>query len=343
MRAAIHHEFGASNVLHIEDVPDPEMGHGDVLLRVRATAVNRLDVLQRQGPPLLPLFTLPHIAGMDVVGEIVDVGSSVTTRHRGERVVLNPALPCGRCPECQRGDDALCPNARIVGGNRPGGYAEWVVVPAQRAHLLPDTIDDLSACALPTAYSTAWHALIKVGRLSIGETLLVHGAGSSVSLAALQIARHAGARVIVSGTSAAKLEVARGLGADTVLINTDPGFVDAVRGANDGRGVDMVFDHVGPALFNASLYCLRPRGRLVFCGTTTGNTATFDLPFAYHFGICLLGSDPYGYEEFEAMLAYCLAACFRAPLDSEFALAEARGAQERMEDGNVIGKIVLRP
>lgn len=343
MKAAIHHVFGSPEVLRVEDVPDPVMSAGDVLLKVRLTALNRLDVLQRQGPPLLPLFTLPHIAGMDVVGEIADVGNAVTGRSRGDRVVVNPALPCGRCAECRRGDDALCPNALVVGGNRPGGYAEWVVVPAERVHLLPESVDDLTACALPTAYSTAWHALIRVGRLALGETLLVNGAGSSVSLAAIQIARHAGARIIVSGTSPAKLEVARQQGADATVINSDPAFVGAVRELTDGRGVDMVFDHVGPALFNASLYCLRPRGRLVFCGTTTGNSATFDLPFAYHFGIRLLGSDPYGYEEFATMLAYCLAAGFHAPLDSEFALSEARGAQERMERGDVIGKIVLRP
>ena len=343
MRAAIHHVFGGPDVLRLEDVPDPVMGPEDVLLRVRVTAVNRLDVLQRQGPPLLPLFTLPHIAGMDIVGEIVDVGSAVIGRSRGDRVVVNPALPCGRCDACRRGDDALCPATLVVGGNRPGGYAEWVVVPAARVHALPESVDDLTACALPTAYSTAWHALVKVGRLALGETLLINGAGSSVTLAALQIARHAGAHVIVSGTSAAKLEVARAQGADAAVINSDPSFVESVRILTDGRGVDMVFDHVGPALFNASMYCLRPRGRLVFCGTTTGNAASFDLPFAYHFGIRFLGSDPYGYEEFETMLDYCLTAGFHAPLDSEFALSEARGAQERMERGDVIGKIVLRP
>ena len=343
MKAALHREFGSVDVLHLEDVPDPTYGDEDVVVRVRATGLNRLDVLQRQGPPLLPLFELPHIPGMDVLGEVAETGARVTTVSRGDRVLVNPALQCGRCPLCRSGDDALCPNTRVVGGNRPGGYAEWVSVPASHVHRVPHDVDDLTACALPTAYSTAWHALINTGSLQIGEVVLVHGAGSSVSLAALEIARHTGAHVIMTSTSDEKLEVARKLGADVVVNNRRNDIVSAVRAATDGGGVDMVFDHVGPALFQPSLYCLRPRGRMVFCGTTTGLQATFDLPYAYHFGIRLLGSDPYSQAEFERVLAYCFEARFRPIIDSEFGLEDARAAQLRMEGGECSGKIVLRP
>lgn len=343
MKAALHREFGPVDVLHIEDVPEPGCAADEVVVRVRATGLNRLDILQRQGPPLLPLFELPHIPGMDVVGEVADTGTDVNALQRGDRVVINPALPCGWCATCRSGDAAMCPNARVVGGNRPGGYAEWVSVPASHAYRIPDNVDDLAACALPTAYSTAWHALVETGRLESGERILIHGAGSSVSLAALEIARNHGALVVMTSTSDSKLEVARRLGADVLVNNQRDDVVAAVRAATDGRGVDMVFDHVGPALFQASLFCLRPRGRMVFCGTTTGMQASFDLPYAYHFGIRLLGSDPYSQAEFERVLEYCFGAQVHPVIDREFGLDEARGAQQRMEAGDVIGKIVLRP
>ena len=342
MKAALHREFGPVEVLQVEDVADPVCADDEVIVRVRAAGVNRLDVLQRQGPPLLPLFQLPHIPGMDVVGEVADTGAQVTSVRRGDRVLVNPALACGVCAVCLAGDDAMCQQTRVVGGNRPGGYAEWVSVPASHVHRLPDTVDDLVACCLPTAYSTAWHALLVTGGLRLGETVLIHGAGSSVSLAALHIARHAGARVIMTSTSPAKLEVARAQGAD-VVVDSRNDLVGAVREATGGAGVDMVFDHIGPALFMASLLCLRPRGRLVFCGTTTGTEAAFNLPYAYHFGIRLLGSDPYSRQEFSQMLAYCMAAGFEPRIDSEFALGDARAAQARMEAGVIDGKIVLRP
>ncbi len=343
MKAALHREFGPVEVLQIEDVPDPVCGARDVVVRVRAAGVNRLDVLQRQGPALLPLFELPHIAGMDVVGEVADTGSAVTGVGRGERVLVNPALACGECVDCAAGDDAMCQLTRVVGGNRPGGYAEWVVVPASHVHRLPDTVDDLVACCLPTAYATAWHALFETGRLLAGETLLIHGAGSSVSQAALDLARRAGARVIMTSTSPAKLEVALSMGAEVALDNTRLDLVQAVREATGGRGVDMVFDHVGPALFQVSMLCLRPRGRMVFCGTTTGTQATFNLPFAYHFGLRLLGSDPFSSAEFSRMLEHCLQAHVAPLIDSAFALQDAREAQARMESGDFDGKIVLRP
>lgn len=341
MKAAIQYEHGSVEVVRIEDIPDPTCGPGEVLIAVRAAGLNRLDVLQRQGPPLLPNFSLPHIAGMDVAGEIVATGDGVSSVQVGDRVVVNPALHCGECGLCLSGDDGMCASTRVIGGNHPGGFAEWCVAPATHVYRIPHGIDYARACAMPTHYSTAWHALVVTGRLSLGETVMIHGAGSGVSLAAIQIAKRAGARVIATSGSDAKLEVARQVGADVLVNHRSGDLVTSARAATGGRGVDMVLDHVGPALFQQSIFAIRPHGRLVFCGTTTGTEATFNLPFTYHFGISLLGADPYRYAEFEQMLEYCWQ--FEPVIDSEYALGDIRAAMDRMERGESIGKIVVRP
>ncbi len=343
MKAAIHRTFGGTDVLEVVDIPDPEPGPGDVLIGVRATSLNRLDVLQRQGPPLLPGFALPHIAGMDIAGEVLAVGTDVDAGRVGERVVVNPAVQCGVCPSCRAGDDAFCPEVKVVGGNHPGGYADLVVVPASHAYLLPDDVAFTTAAALPTVYSTAWHALVGTARLRIGEWVMIHAAASGVSVAAIQLAKRMGARVIATAGSEPKLALGRRLGADVVVDNRDGDIVAAAREATDGRGVDVVFDHVGPALFQASLFALRPRGRLVFCGSTSGDQATFNLPHAYHFGMQLLGADPYSYAEFAEMLAFTLNAGFDPVIDSTYPLADVAEAQRRLEAGDVLGKVVLVP
>ncbi|HLI15746.1 MAG TPA: zinc-binding dehydrogenase [Acidimicrobiales bacterium] len=342
MKAVVQHAFGGVDVLAYEDVEDPALGPGDVLVRVEAAALNRLDVLQRQGPPLLPGFRLPHIAGMDVAGTIVAAGELAGGRV-GERVVVNPALQCGTCPACKEGDDGLCPNVRVVGGTVPGGYAELCSVPADHAFALPEGVSAEEAATIPTVFSTAWHALVTVGRLQAGETLLVHGAGSGVTIAAIQLAKRLGARVVASATSERKLELARELGADVVVNNRTGDVVAACREATEGRGADIALDHVGPALFQATIEALRPRGRLAFCGTTTGELATFNLPYAYHFGISLLGVDPYRATEFADMLAFYWGAGFVPVIDSTFPLAQAADAQRRMESGEAAGKILLLP
>jgi len=343
MLAARHSTFGGLDVLEVTEVPDPVAGAGDVLIAVKATSLNRLDLLQRQGPALLPGFTLPHIAGMDVAGEVVSVGSEVDGLRPGDRVVVNPALHCGRCPACRSGDDGLCPDVRVVGGNHPGGYAQLCAVPATHAYRIPDSTSYEEAATIPTTWSTAWHGLVSVARLRIGEWVMIHAAASGVSVAAIQLAKRMGARVIATAGSEPKLELARRLGADVVVNNRTGDVVGAARAATDGRGVEVVFDHVGPALFQPSLFAMAPRGRLVFCGTTTGDQATFVLPHAYHFGMQLLGSDPYPYAEFAQMLELCWTAGFEPVIDTVYPLSEVVEAQRRLEAGDVSGKIVLVP
>lgn len=341
MRAAIYHEHGGPEVLGYDEVADPAPGAGEVVVRVAATGLNRLDLLQRQGPAMMPKFSLPHIAGMDVAGEIVAAGPGVPASRVGERVVVNPAIACGTCDFCRRGMDHLCGAKSVVGGNRPGGYGELCVVPATHVHRVADHVDLVEAASLPTVFSLAWHALFETGRLAIGETLMVHAAASGVTTAAVQLAKRAGARVVVTARTDDELDHARRYGADDFVNTSDHDVVEAVMELTAGRGVDMVFDHLGPALFSASIRSLRPKGRLVFCGTTTGATVQLLLPEVYRFGVALLGSESYGFEEFGRMLDYCWGADLTSIVDRVLPISQAAQAHRLMEDNALRGKLVM--
>jgi NADPH:quinone reductase-like Zn-dependent oxidoreductase len=343
VKAALHETFGGVEVLEIRKVPDPSPGPRDVLISVRAAAMNRLDVLQRRGPPLLPAFSLPHIAGMDIAGEVIEIGSAVDSVAVGDRVVVNPALHCGRCDQCLSGDDGFCPHARVIGGNCPGGHAELCVVPAANVYVIPEPFGYTEAATIPTVYSTAWHALLTAGDLGEGETVMIHAAGSGVSTGAIQLARSLGAKVLATAGSQRKLDVAERLGAQILINNREQDVAAAAHEATGGEGVDMVFDHVGPDLFEASLLALRPRGRLVTSGTTTGVNASFSLPDLYQFGKRIIGAGRYSSREFEAMLDFYWKKGFEPVIDSEFPLEDIREAHGRMETNEVIGKIITYP
>lgn len=343
MKAVRHHEHGGLDVLQVDDVDVPEPGPGEVLVRVEACALNHLDVLQRRGPALIPGFRHPHTAGMDVAGTVVAAGEGADAPAPGTLVVLNPAVPCGACPTCATGHDGACPTAAVIGGTIPGGYAEYVLAPAANVHVVPDGIDAVAAAVVPTVWMTAYHALHVTGRAAAGESVLIPAGGSGVSTALIQLAHAAGLFVITTVGSPHKRDYARSLGADVVLDSGTDALVAQVREATQGRGVDLVLDHVGPATWDASLFSLATRGRLVFFGNTTGNTVSFDLVYAYHFGLQFLGSDPYDTDEFAAMLDLYWNSDFVTPVDSEYPLVEARAAQERLESRQAVGKIVLRP
>ncbi|MBO0729074.1 MAG: zinc-binding dehydrogenase [Acidimicrobiaceae bacterium] len=343
MRAVRYRVHGGAEVLETVELPARAAAPGQVVVAVRAVGVNRLDVLQRAGPPLLPGFGLPHIPGMDIAGVVVERGPGVTTVETGTRVVVKPGVHCGTCAMCQAGDDRHCPAVRVVGGSEDGGYAEQCEVPASHVFPIPDHISFTEAATVPTACSTAWRALFGTGELRLGETVVIHGAGSGVSVIALQLAKRAGANVVVTSRSDEKLERSLALGADLAVNHRTDDLVAAVERHTDGRGADMVVDHVGPALFGASLRCLRPRGRLVVCGTTTGAEVTVPLPQLYHRGIKLLGVDSQSYAEFVDMLEFYWRGGFEAVVDSELPLEDAADAHRRMEKGDVFGKLVLRP
>jgi NADPH:quinone reductase-like Zn-dependent oxidoreductase len=342
VKAAVYRAHGGPEVLEFAEVPDPVAGPGQLLVRTAAVGLNRLDLLQRSGPALLPYFRLPHIAGMDFTGTVEAVGEGVDAARLGERVVVNPSISCGSCPLCQQGADHLCGDKTVIGGSIDGGYGELVAVPATHALPVPAHVDLVEAAAVPTVYSRAWTSLFVSGRLVIGETLLVHAAASGVTIAAVQLAKRAGARVIVTARTDAELEFARGHGADAgINTTTTPDIVPVVRELTGGRGADLVFDHLGPALFDASIAALRPGGRLVFCGTTTGAVVQLKLPAVYHRDITLIGSASYTFADFERMLTYCWDANLPSIVDRQLPITEIATAHELMATDQLRGKLVL--
>ncbi len=344
MRAAIYHRHGGPEVLAVEDVPDPTPGPRDVVVAVGLTALNRLDVVQRNGWYTMPGFTLPHIAGMDVAGTVALIGDEVDGVAPGDRVVVDPSL--AGVPEgsklAGRGD--LYGELGVIGATTDGGYAELCLAPATHVYQVPEHMSLEDAATFPTCHLTASHGLFDVGRLVAGETVLVHAAGSGVSIAAIQLAARAGATVLATAGTPAKLERAAGLGAAHVLNNRTGNVVEWAREVTEGRGVDMVFDHVGTALFESSLFALATHGRLVTCGNTSGDVATIpSLGFVFHHAITILGSGPYEPHEFgPAWKRFCTGR-FDAVVDSIEPLAEVAHAQERMQHNEVIGKILVRP
>ena len=344
MKALLYRQPGGPDVLEYTDVDDPKPGPRDVVIDVAATALNHLDVGQRNGWFTMPGFTLPHIAGMDVVGTVSEIGSEVSMVSVGDRVVVDPSLAGVPDGSTLAGMGDLYGDLGIIGGTVAGGYAQRCLAPETHVYAIPDAMSWHHAVAFPTAWLTAHHALVDVGRLAAGETVMIHAAGSGVSMAGIQIAKHYGATVLATAGSADKCERALELGADHVANNREVDVAGWARGVTAGAGVDVVFDHVGPALWAPSMFSLKPRGRLVNCGNTTGDTATIpSLGFMFHMGIQILGSDPYRYEEFGAAWSMYAGGSFVAPIDSVFPLAEGAAAQDKMLRSDFFGKIVLEP
>jgi NADPH:quinone reductase-like Zn-dependent oxidoreductase len=344
VKALLYRQPGGPEVLEYTDIADPTPGARDVVIDVAATSLNHLDVVQRNGWFTMPGFILPHIAGMDVVGTVSEVGSEVSLVQVGDRVVVDPSLAGVPDGSTLAGMGDLYGDLGIIGGTVAGGYAERCLVPETHVHRIPDTMSWHHAVVFPTAWLTAHHAIVDVGRLTAGETVMIHAAGSGVSMAGIQIAKHYGATVLATAGSADKCAKALELGADHVANNREVDVTGWAREVTHGAGVDMVFDHVGPALWAASMFSLKPRGRLVNCGNTTGDSATIpSLGFMFHMGVQILGSDPYRYEEFAPAWAMYAQGDFRSPIDSVFPLAEGAAAQDKMLRSDFFGKIILEP
>jgi NADPH:quinone reductase-like Zn-dependent oxidoreductase len=283
---------------------------------------------------------------MDVAGEVAAVGTDVDpdVAQVGDRVVIDPSM--AGVPEgsklAGRGD--LYGLLGIIGATDDGGYAELCLAPSTHVYRIPDHVSFEAAATFPTAYLTAAHALFEIGGLRGGETLLLHAAGSGVSIAAIQLARHAGATVLATAGTDEKCERALSIGAEHTLNNRTGDLVAWAREVTGGRGVDMVFDHVGPALFGPSLFCLAVRGRLVTVGNTTGDEAVIpSLGYLYHLGLQIRGSDPYRPEEFGPVWDTFCRARFDPVIDSTFPLADAAAAQDKLLRSDFFGKILLVP
>lgn len=339
MKAVLYHRTGGPEVLEYTDVADPEPGAKDVIIAVAATALNHLDIVQRNGWFTMPGFRFPHISGMDLAGMVLSVGAEVERFAVGDRVVVDPSLvgvPAGS--KLAGGDDLF-----VLGATVDGGYAERCLAPESHVHHVPPSISLEAAATFPTCYLTVWHALFDVGDLVAGETIMIHAAGSGTGVAAIQLAKQRGATVIATAGSDAKCERALTIGCDFVCNNRTTDVAAFARDVTGGRGVDMVFDHIGPALFEASFYSLATRGRFVTCGNTSGDQLTVpSIGHLYHSGIRILGSDPYRNDEFApAWHAFCDG--LEPVIDSEFPLAEAGAAQQKMLTSDFFGKILLRP
>ncbi len=344
MKATLYTETGGPEVLQYTDVPDPEPGPGDVVIDVGAAALNRLDVVQRNGWFQMPGFTFPHIAGMDIAGTVSAVGDAVTRVAVGDRVVVDPSLAGVADNSKLAGMGDLFGDLGIIGGTVAGGYAEKCLVPASHVYVLPADMSIEHAATFPTCYLTAAHAMFDVGKLEAGETLMIHAAGSGVSTAAIQLAKRIGVTVLATAGSEEKCERALALGADHAVNNRTADVAGFARDVTQGKGVDMVFDHVGTALFGPSLFGLGVHGRLVCCGNSSGDEATIpSLGYLFHSGIKIMGSDPYRPEEFRPVWEAFCSGDFEVLIDSEFALADAAEAQNKMLSSDFFGKIVLRP
>jgi NADPH:quinone reductase-like Zn-dependent oxidoreductase len=334
--------FGGPEVVSLRHVADPDAGPLDVVVRVHACALNRLDVIQRRGPAVLPGFRLPHIAGTDVAGHVASVGSGVTGVAVGDRVLVDPTAGCGACRHCLAGEQGYCATVRVVGGNVAGGFAEYVAVPERLLHRVPEHVDLCDAAALPTAWSTAWRGTHGVGGVRPGECVVVQAAASAVGAAAVQLAKRAGARVVAVASTDEKLAVAGELGADLLLRNEDR-VTAAVRAFTDGRGADLALDHVGAATWDTSLACLRIDGRMVMLGNIGGDVVTFSLSNVYHRGLRLLGAGAYTPEDFSAMFAAYCAGGLRTLRAAECPLEDLHAGFDIQESRATIGKVLVMP
>jgi NADPH:quinone reductase-like Zn-dependent oxidoreductase len=341
MRAAIFHETGGPEVVRIEEVPTPRPGPGEVLVQVKAAAMNHLDLWIRRGLPIDT--TMPHIGGSDVAGVISEVGEGVDAGRVGQRVVVNPSLWDGTCEWCRRGEESMCPRFRIMGEHTNGGFAEYLAAAADHVYPLPDGYAFEDAAALPISYMTAWRALHSRARLRPGEDVLVLGASGGTAIAAVQIALGIGARVFAVTSGADNVERLRGLGAAFVYDRAQQDWPAALNADTGRRGVDVVVENVGAATWKGSLRALAQGGRLVTYGATAGPKVEIDIRALFWRQVSLLGTTMASKAEFEAMLQAAFSGALRPVIDTVMPLDHARQAHERLEAGGQFGKIVLVP
>ncbi|HEY0702816.1 MAG TPA: zinc-binding dehydrogenase [Candidatus Acidoferrales bacterium] len=341
MKAIIYAQHGGPEVLQYVERPEPAIAAGEVLVRVRACALNHLDLWLRRGIPSLKI-PLPHIPGSDVAGEVARVGDGVTSVKVGERVMLQPGISCGQCEKCLAGDDNLCKSYTILGELVDGGCAEYVKAPAMNCVPIPDGVSFEEAAAFPLVSLTAWHMLIARANLKPAETVLVLAAGSGVGSAAIQIAKASGAWVIATAGSDAKLAKARELGADEVINHSTQKIATEVKRLTARRGVDVVFEHVGEATWNESVRSLTPGGRLVTCGATAGFNGAIDLRYLFTRQISLLGSFMGSKADLLAAVEFLKRGLLKPVVDVVLPLEKCAEAHRRLEDREQFGKLVLR-
>lgn len=340
MKAVRIHQFGGPEVLTYEDVPDPQPRKDQVLVRVRACALNHLDIWVRKG---LPGVKLPHILGSDVAGEVVEVGEYVGGFKAGQRVLLAPMHYCGHCEKCITGVQNQCRAFTVLGNGVDGGNCELIAVPAANVIPIPDSLDFNQAASVPLVFLTAWHMLVGRAGIRPGQTVLVLGASSGVGIAAIQIAKFFHCRVITTAGDGVKLAKGRKLGADYGINHYQQKISEEVRKITNKEGVDIVVEHVGAATWEESVKSLKSGGTLVTCGATTGPNVALDLRHLFARQLTLLGSYMGTMGELHEVLRHVFAGRLKPVVDRVFPLSELRAAHEYLEASQMFGKIVVNP
>ena len=335
---------GGPEVLELVERPDPQPGPGEVVVRVDAVAVNRLDIWVREDVGHAYAARLPVIPGYDVGGEVAAVGAGVTDVAVAETVYVHYDYSCGRCAFCLEGDEAACAAYEVMGVQRDGGYAELVIAPARNIFRLPQGLDARTAAAAGSVYLTAYHMLFARAGLRPGETVLVTAGGSGVGGAAIALARMAGARVIATASTAAKRERLLAAGADHAVDYTAAAWADEVRALTGGRGVEVAVDHVGRSAFPGALAALANRGRIVLCGASSGSEATIDLVDVFARQISIIGSSDGSRRELhEVFRLLAEGRVAPPPISAELPLERAVDAQALLASRDHYGRVLLRP
>ncbi|MBI4560533.1 MAG: zinc-binding dehydrogenase [Candidatus Rokubacteria bacterium] len=342
MKALLFRQFGGPEVLRYEEAPDPAIGPGGVLVRVRACALNHLDLWVRNGLPALRT-PLPFWTGSDIAGEVVEVGAEVPGLKAGDRVAMNPNLTCGRCEYCGSGEDPLCDSFGIIGEHAPGGLAEYVKTDARNVLPLPDAVSYEGAAAFILVNMTAWRMLVTQAGLRAGVDLLILGVGGGVSSAAVQIGKLCGARVWVTSSTDEKLERAKALGADECINYAREDWARVVFEKTGKRGVDVVLENVGAATWKSSLRVLAKGGRLVTCGATSGPIGETDIRLVFWRQLKLIGSTMANRREFNQVMAQLFRGTLKPVVDRIFPLRDGAEAQRILAEGKQFGKLVLVP
>lgn len=341
MRAVYIKELGGNDKVQVADLPEPVPGRGEVRISVKAGALNHLDIWVRKGRPGLELKK-PHVLGSDAAGIVDKIGEGVEHVKVGDAVVVNPGVSCMKCESCLRGDHSECDTFKLIGFQLEGVYAEKAIVPACNVAPKPEHLSWEEAAALNLAHITAWRMLFTRARFKAGETVLIHGIGGGVALAALQLVKMLGGQAIVTSSSDEKLARAKELGASYGINyrqHADPG--GEAKKLTGGRGVDIAFDTAGAATVPVSFAALRRGGRIVTCGVTSGPKADLNIQMLYWNHISFLGSTMGSHDDFRAMLRAVSNAKLKPVMDRVFPFAEAAQALARMEAGEQFGKIAL--
>ena len=342
MKALYFEEHGDLNVIQYGDVADPSAGPDDVVVRVRACALNHLDIWVRRGWPGLKL-DMPHWCGADVAGEIVDVGRNVTGWRVGQAVIVDPGISLTADEYTRRGEDSLSPGYHVIGEHTRGGAAKYLAVPAANLAAKPDGLEFPAGAAPLLVSRTAWRMLIHRARLRAGETVLVVGSGGGVNSMAIQIAKLAGARVYAVAGNRLKAEKARELGADVALDRSKVDWSREIYRLTDKRGVDVVVDNVGQATINQSMLAVARGGRVVIVGNTSGPTAQIDMRYIFGKQISLIGSTMGSHQDFRDIVKLVCTGRLKPVIDRILPLSEGKAAYGLMERGEMFGKVVLTP